>query len=183
MNPRFYRFESRAEFVAAALAAGWREVEGELFAGDGVAASEVGALIATPSVDGKGRPVPGALLDARWHVNILWPEDPAPAFAAAEVSPASPSRVFALPVPEEVQEPSVPAEVAAWKGKAVLAAMGLLEAAEAAVVAAGGVTEIAWRGAGTWHRHSKRVAAMAAALGLKRKQVDQMFRAASEIEE
>lgn len=183
MQTSFYRFETRADFLAAAAAAGWSTApDGTLYAASGAVFDEIGPLIATPTVGAGSRPIPGALLDARWHVNVLWPGTPAEAFAAALVEPAEPARAFALPPLPAPQAAPVPASVAAWKGKAVLASLSLLDAAEAAVAAAGGVTALAWAGSGEWGRESVLLAAMAGALGLTDEQVDQMFRDASAIQ-
>ncbi len=177
----FHRFDGRPAFLAACEAAGW-ELEAEAPSlPAGVVVEEIGTLISPASIGEGGMPIAGAVLDPRHHVNLAWhARDMDPAFAASQVFPAEPSRAYALP-PAAPSEPAVPAVVAAWKGKAVLAAMGLLEAAEAAVAAAGGVTAIAWRDAAEWERGSEMLATMAAVLGLSADQVDELFRQASAI--
>jgi hypothetical protein len=71
--------------------------------------------------------------------------------------------------------------VAAWKGKAVLAAHGLLATVEAAVAAAGGMVAIAWAGATEWHRDSDFLAGLAEAVGLTASEIDDLFREADAI--
>lgn len=180
MQASFYRFDDRAAFLAACDAADWREgPEGERLCPAGVTVAEVGAIFSSPSVGANGRPIPGALLDARWHVNVLWDGVEPPAeFAAAAVTPEAPTRTFATPPPPVPAEAPVPQVVPAWKGKAVLSQMGLLPAAEAAAAAASGVLAIAWANAAEWGRDSEMLAGMAGVLNLSPAQVDEMFRAA-----
>ena len=114
---------------------------------DGVALQEIGPIVAPPGIDAHGVPVPDDVLDARYHVNAAWHgvQPPAP-FAACAMAPGTPSRAFALPAPPPSAEPPVPAMIPAWKGKAALPEVGLLDAVEAAVQAAGGRVRDAWDG-------------------------------------
>lgn len=183
MQTFFYRFESREAFREAAVAAGWGSgLEGELLPAAGTAFVEIGPLIAAPTMGAAGRPIPGGVIDGRWHVNVLWPGDAeAASFAAARVEPEAPVRAFAVEPAQLPAAPPVPGLVAAWKGKAVLRAMGLLDAAEAAVAAAGGDTAIAWRDAAEWERGSAMLAGMAAVLKLGEAEVDALFRQAAAV--
>lgn len=176
------RFETRAAFLAAADAAGWPTGPDGDRAPPGGAVDEIGPLFDAPSIGPAGQPVPGVVIDGRWHVNVLWAGDADPALDGFVVEPETPARAFAVPPPPAPPAPPVPDSVAAWKGKAVLAGLGLLDAAEAAVAAAGGTTAIAWAGAAEWGRDSAMLAAMAGALGLTDEQVDGMFRSASAIQ-
>jgi hypothetical protein len=58
----------------------------------------------------------------------------------------------------------------------------LLTAAQTAVDAAGGITSLAWEYAIEWKRTSPMIAALSAVLELTDEQVDDLFRAAMEIE-
>lgn len=79
-TPSYHRFTNEAGFLAACDDAGWPR-------------------------DHQDRPVPplSAALDLigpldgdpRYHVNALWVGDMPAAWAASEITPASPSRVFA----------------------------------------------------------------------------------------
>jgi len=86
--------------------------------------------------------------------------------------------VFAPPPPPP--EP-VPEQVSRFQALAALSAAGLLAAAEAAVAAAGGLTQLAWDNALYFRRDSAAIAAMSGALGLTAEQVDDLFRAAATI--
>lgn len=180
-TPTYHRFASRAAFLAACDAAGW-PVEGNApVPPSGVVLDEVGPLLAPPQIVA-GVAEPGEVIDARFHVNAAWHGiAPPAAFAAAEVTPETPSRAFALPAPPEPPPPAVPPVVAAWKGKAVLDAHDLLATVEAAVAAAGGMVAIAWAGATEWHRDSDFLAQLATAAGLDAAEVDDLFREADAI--
>jgi hypothetical protein len=117
-TPGYYRFASRAAFLAACQASGW-PVEGSTpVPPPGAVLDEVGPLLSPPQITA-GVAEPGEVIDARWHVNAAWHGvQPPEAFAAAAVEPATPSRAFALPPPAPPPEPGVPPVVAAWKGKA-----------------------------------------------------------------
>ena len=90
------------------------------------------------------------------------------------MTPATPSRTFALP-------PPLPPVVAAWKTKEVLAQRGLLDDVEAAVASAGGLVQRAWVGAAEWSRDSRFIGILAKALGQEANEVDEMFREADAI--
>jgi hypothetical protein len=178
----FYRFNSRAAFLAACDAAGWpRDDRNQPAPPAGVELDIVGQLQAPPSIVA-GVAEPGEVIDARWHVNAAWHGvEPPEAFAAAAVEPATPSRAFALPPPAPPPEPGVPPVVAAWKGKAVLDAAGLLPEVETAVAAAGGIVSAAWAGATEWRRDSDFLTALADTIGLSADEVDGLFRQADAI--
>lgn len=180
-TPLHYRFDDRAAFLAAVLAAGWRvEPHGEILT-DGAAVDEIGPLVAPPSIDSNRRPAPGAVQDARWHVNILWPGDEHAAFAAAQVSPATPTRAFGVPPPPAPTPQYTPDEVPAWKARIVLAEAGLLATVEAAIAQAPPRIQVAWAHKPTWRRNSPMINAMAQAVSLSNAQVRALFRDADAI--
>jgi hypothetical protein len=180
-TPGYYRFSSRAAFLAACQAAGW-PVEGNApVPPAGAVLDEVGPLLAPPQIVA-GQAEPGEVIDARFHVNAAWHGmAPPEAFAAAAVTPEAPARAFALPPPAEPTPPAVPPVVAAWKGKTVLAQHGLLATVEAAVAAAGGMVAIAWAGATEWRRDSDFLTALAGAVDLGDSEIDDLFREADAI--
>jgi hypothetical protein len=181
--PTYHAFPSRAAFLAACDAAGWtRGPDGRPMPPEGAAVQEIGPIMAPPSVGADGSPVPGDVLDARYHVNAAWHGiEPPASFAACAVAPGTPSRAFALPAPPPPVEASVPAVIPAWKGKAALREAGLLDAVEAAVAVAGGRVQDAWAGASDWNRDSDFLLSLATDLGLTMQQVDDMFRVAAAI--
>jgi hypothetical protein len=79
-TPTFHRFDSQAAFLAACDAAGWPRDHQD---------RPVVPLSAALDIIG---PLDG---DARLHVNALWQDGMDGAWAASEITPASPSRVFA----------------------------------------------------------------------------------------
>jgi hypothetical protein len=96
----FHRFADRAAFLAACAAAGWPcDPMGNIDHPPGMALDIIGPYAPVPTVV-DGVPIPGPV-DARWHVNALWPSDaPLPEeWEAARITPATPSRVFALAPP------------------------------------------------------------------------------------
>jgi hypothetical protein len=146
---------------------------------DGAAVQEIGPIMAPPTVAADGSPIPGDVLDARYHVNAAWHGiDPPASLAACAVAPGTPSRAFALPAASPSVEPPVPAVIPAWKGKAALREAGLLDSVEAAVLAAGGRVADAWAGAAEWSRDSDFLLSLGAGLDLTKQQIDDMFRAA-----
>jgi hypothetical protein len=179
----YHRFLNRAAFLAACDATGWpRGLDGKPMPPAGATLVEIGPIITAPGIDAHGVPVPGDVLDARYHVNAAWHGiEPPEVFRAVVVTPTTPSRAFALPPPQPLPEPPVPPVVAAWKAKEVLAQRGLLDDVEAAVVAAGGLVQRAWAGAGEWSRDSQFVGELADMLGFRAGDIDQMFREADAI--
>lgn len=181
----YHRFASRAAFLAACDAAGWGRdpLDARQPAPPaGVVLDEIGALIARPDIGEGGAPIPGDVLDARWHVNAAWHGTEIPAgFQAAQITPATPARVIALPAPAAPPPPAVPAVVPAWKAKAWLLQQGKLDAATAAAEAAGGVPLLAFQHAAEWHRDSALMAALAAALSMNAAAIDAAFIAADAI--
>lgn len=71
--------------------------------------------------------------------------------------------------------------VDAWKAKAIMHQMGYLEAAEAAVAVAGGVTKLAWDNASTFTRSSSAIGSLSVGIGIDPLDLDAMFVAAAEI--
>ncbi|MCC6720444.1 MAG: hypothetical protein IT555_21435 [Acetobacteraceae bacterium] len=176
----FHRFADRAAFLAACAEAGWPYPPGqEPEPPAGVSLDVIGPLIGPASIGPGGIPLPGAVMDAGYHVNLAWhAREMDVAFAASQVAPATPSRAWDLPAEPEPGPLPVPVSVPAWKGKAALREAGLLEMVETAVQAAGGRVRDAWDGAAEWDRGSDFLVDLAGALGLKDEQVDQMFREA-----
>jgi hypothetical protein len=179
----YRRFAGRAAFLATCADAGWECPPGhEPSLPHGVAVDIVGSVIGPASVGEGGVPIPGEVIDPRYHVNFAWHgREPDPAFQASLVAPDMPSRgwdLTASPTPK----PAVPTSIPAWKGRAALREAGLLDAVEAAVQGAGGRVQDAWSGASEWDRSSEFLQALAAVLGLDDPQVDQMFRNAAAIQ-
>jgi hypothetical protein len=171
----YHRFTNRAAFLAACEAAGWPVQAGEPQLPQGVTVDMVGPLIGPASIGDGGAPIPGEVIDPRYHVNIAWhAQDMAPAFSDSQVVPATPARSYALPPPTQPAQ-AVPASVPAWKARAVLRDAGLLGAVTAAVEAAGGLVADAWAGATDWRRDSAFLAGLADELNLSPAQVDQLF--------
>lgn len=72
--------------------------------------------------------------------------------------------------------------VSAFQARAALDGAGLLAAAEVAVAAEGGITQLAWEKAVEFKRNSQTIVAMGAILGLTDEQIDDLFRTAKGIE-
>ncbi len=178
-----HRFTNRAEFLAACLVAGWTCPPGQdPEPPPGVALDILGPIVSAAEVTAGGRPIPGEVLDPRYHVNLAWHgREPDLAFTASLVVPAMPSRKWDVTLPPASQPP-VPPVIPAWKGKAALREAGLLDAVEAAVAAAGGRVQDAWLGAPEWSRDSESLIALAADLGLTEQQINDMFRSAHGIQ-
>lgn len=177
-----HRFTNRAEFLAACQTAGWTCAPGQ----DpepplGVALDILGPIVSPAQVAVGGAPIPGEVLDPRYHVNLAWHgREPEVAFEASLVVPATPSRGWDVALPPASQPP-VPPVIPAWKGKAALREAGLLDAVENAIAAAGGRVQDAWAGASEWDRSSEFLLSLAAKLGLTTNQIDEMFRAADAV--
>lgn len=96
--PTYHRFETRAAFLTACQAAGWPVEAGIPQPPQGITLEELGPLHAPATIAPGGAPVPGEVLDARHHVNLArHAQDLPAAFAASQVTPATPSRTYALP--------------------------------------------------------------------------------------
>ena len=178
-----HRFASRAEFLAACQAAGWTCPPGQdPEPPPGVAVDILGPIVEAAQIGDGGIPIAGEVIDPRYHVNLAWHgREPDAALSASMVIPATPSRGWDVTAPP-ASPPPVPPVIPAWKGKAALREAGLLDAVEAAVLAAGGRVQDAWTGASEWDRSSEFLQALAAVLGLDGLQVDQMFRGAAMIQ-
>jgi hypothetical protein len=177
-----HRFTSRAEFLAACQSAGWTCPPGlDPEPPPGVALDVLGPAIAPAQIGEGGMPIPGELLDPRYHVNLAWHgREPDLAFTASLVVPATPSREWDVVTPPASQLP-VPPVIPAWKGKAALREAGLLEAVEAAVLAGGGRLQDAWIGASEWNRDSAFLSSLAVDLGLTDMDIDRLFLVAAGI--
>lgn len=86
-----------------------------------------------------------------------------------------------LPDPEPQPDP-VPAIISRFQARAALMDAGLLADVELAVGSAGPLVQLAWAEAVEWRRDSPTIAAIGAALGLTDAQMDDLFRAAVQIE-
>ena len=181
--PSYHAFPSRAAFLAACDVAGWPHgPDGKPMPPERATLVEIGPIVAPPSTGPDGVPIPGDVLDARYHVNAAWHGiEPPASFAACAVAPGTPSRTFALPAPPSPVEPPVPAVIPAWKGKAALREAGLLGTVEAAVKEAGGRVRDAWDGASEWSRDSEFLSDLAVTLGLTDMEIDRMFLVAAGI--
>jgi len=84
--------------------------------------------------------------------------------------------------PPAAQPIPVPQSVSRFQALAALHNAGLLDAAQAAVTAAGGLPLLAWNNAQSFERGSPTIASLAAALNLTPAQLDALFIAASQIE-
>ena len=175
----YHRFTNRAAFLEACKVAGWTCPPGQIpELPQGVVIDIVGPIVAPAQLGEGGVPIPGEVIDPRYHINLAWHgHDPDPAFQASLVVPATPSRGWDVAKPSASQPP-VPTVIPAWKGKAALREAGLLGAAEAAVAAAGGRVQDAWVGASEWDRNSEFLMSLAEGLGLNVEQVDALFRSA-----
>lgn len=92
----YHRFTHEAAFLAACDASGWpRGPDGKASPPAGVVLDVVGPAVAPPVLSGT-LITPGAV-DPRWHVSASWFAGTAmpPNFAAAEVIPERPVRMFA----------------------------------------------------------------------------------------
>jgi hypothetical protein len=174
-----HRFTSRAELLAVCQAAGWPCPPGQdPEPPPGVALDILGPIVSPPEIAAGGAPIPGEVLDPRYHVNLAWHgREIDLAFTTSLVVPAAPSRRWDL-TSTPISPPPVPTSIPAWKGKAALREAGLLDAVEAAVAAIGGRVEDAWAGASEWSRDSEFLASLAEDLGLTEQQINSLFRAA-----
>ncbi len=77
--------------------------------------------------------------------------------------------------------PVVPQSVSRFQARAALLGAGLLDKADAAAKAAGGVALLAWQDAQVFERSSPTIAALGKAMGLKDAQIDALFVAAAGI--
>ena len=123
-----HRFSNRAEFLAACQVAGWTCPPGQdPEPPPGVALDIVGPIVSPAQIAAGGVPIPGEVLDPRYHVNLAWHgRAPDLAFTASLIVPETPSRgwdVVALPE----SRPPVPPVIPAWKGKAALGKRGCWE--------------------------------------------------------
>jgi hypothetical protein len=178
--PTFHRFATEADFLAACDAAGWpRDHRDSPAPPDTVALDIIGPYAPAP-IEQECVLIPAAI-DGRWHVNALWRGDVPAAWQAAEITPSTPGRAFAVPPPPAPVPPAVPPVIAAWKAKRILRGLGLLDDVEAAVAAAGGLAADAWAGAAEWSRDSAVIASLGGLLNLTSAEIDDVFVAADAI--
>lgn len=86
-----------------------------------------------------------------------------------------------VPDPYVPPPPRPVTSVTPVQGRIALLNAGLLDAATAAVEAAGGATAIWWEYATEWERNNSLLIAMGTSLGLTLEQIDQLFEAAAQI--
>ena len=76
----------------------------------------------------------------------------------------------------------VPQTVSRFQARAALLQIGKLADAEAVVAQADAITQLAWAEAIEWKRSSPALNGLAEAIGLTQPEIDDLFRAAAEIE-
>lgn len=89
---------------------------------------------------------------------------------------------YIAPPEPEPQPDLVPQVVSRFQARAALHQAGLLQQAQDAIAAADPIAQLAWEDATTFKRSSPTVAAIAGALSLSDTAVDDLFRAAAQIE-
>ena len=114
--------------------------------------------------------------DPKKYGRDLFTEIAASGNVAIYVEPASPTYTELL---DEEREGMV---VSRFQAKAALSEAGLLEAAETAVAGADTITKLAWAEAIEFRRNSPTIKTLADTLNLSPTQLDNLFRAASQIE-
>ena len=91
-----------------------------------------------------------------------------------------------IPWVSETQEKTIPTEIPAWRGQAVMAAHGHLPAVLAAIdnlpEDQRAVAQIAWNAAAPWARNGQTVGMIAAAIGLSDTEIDALFLEAMHIQ-
>lgn len=169
-----YRFTSKNAWLAFATAQGWY-VRGDDVDVPDAAVDVIGPLMSTPSIQ-NGQLVHSEVVDPRFHLNILWYKGEQPAaIAGREVTPATPTRVFALPVVAAPGKAAPPRVIPAWKGKLILRRLGHMASVKAKVQAVGGEAEQIWQDADEWRIDSTLVTTLAAELGFTAQQVAVWF--------
>jgi hypothetical protein len=84
----FHRFDDRDGFLQACLDAGFQFHEGVPCPSEGDAIDDIGTLVDQESEDDLPVVLPG------YHVNMAWKNDMNSAFAASEVFPQNPRRLW-----------------------------------------------------------------------------------------
>ena len=84
----FHRFDDRDAFLQTCLDAGFQFYEGTPCPNEADAIDDIGTLVDQESEDALPIVLPG------YHVNMAWKNEMNPAFAASEVSPQNPRRLW-----------------------------------------------------------------------------------------
>ena len=84
----FHRFDDRDAFLQTCLDAGFQFYEGVPCPSEGDAIDDIGTLVDQESEDDLPVVLPG------YHVNMAWKNDMNSAFAASEVFPQNPRRLW-----------------------------------------------------------------------------------------
>ena len=105
----YHRYDDRAAFHRACLAAGWSchgNQDPEL--PRGVAMDLIGPLIGEPHVGPDGALERGDMLDGRYHVKLAWhAQSPHPAFARSQCAPPTPWRTWEYFPTSAAAEPAI----------------------------------------------------------------------------
>lgn len=116
-------------------------------------------------------------------VDVVIPVDPENRhYAALLASGATISEAAAPTAAELLATERARMIVSRFQAKAALMAAGLLPSVDAAISAADSITQLAWAEVTELRRNSPMIVALAAAIGLTYTQVDDLFRAAAQIE-
>lgn len=100
----------------------------------------------------------------------------------AEAVAAGPADYVAPPEPDPLEIERAGMKVSRFQALAAMMDAGLLADVNAALEAAGPLAQLAWAEAAEFRRTSPMIAAMATGLGLKDEALDDLFRAAAQIE-
>lgn len=84
----FHRFEDREDFLQTCLDAGFQFYEGIPCPNEGDAIDDIGTLIDQVNEDESPVVLPG------YHINMAWKNEMSPTFAASEVLPQNPRRLW-----------------------------------------------------------------------------------------
>lgn len=84
----FHRFDDRDSFLQTCRDAGFRFYDDQPCPNEGDAIDDIGTLIDQENEDGTSVILPG------YHVNMAWKNGMNPVFAASEVSPQNPRRLW-----------------------------------------------------------------------------------------
>jgi len=84
----FHRFDDRDSFLQTCRDAGFQFYDDQPCPNEGDAIDDIGTLIDQENEDGTSVILPG------YHVNMAWKNGMNPVFAASEVSPQNPRRLW-----------------------------------------------------------------------------------------